>query len=802
MVRYTATDAAGNVGSATLRVVVIDTTQPVRRAKAAPPPNTCTPSPSLLPPAHFPTRRFRWLTWPVSGQTITGVSVSPTTVEAGSTPSFSIAVTATDNLDQPNQLTHSNNAASLNALPATVPASFVLQMEVRDRHGNVAAANRTLAITDTTKPAFPSSARNPITLEAGAPVRPQLPSVTAVDLYLASLTDDAATAIVLLPTVTPVTFLLTYTACDTSGNCATASRNVTSQDTQAPTLALVGAAAVSLEGGQAFVDPGVTNVVDSLDTALGRNVAASLETTVALTRLNEGPQYPANGFACPLDSASSFAPPPARVPHPFASAHPDTVSSHAPKGSQYTPYAVRDLAGNRANVTRVVTIEDSRTPTLRLLAGRPANDVLEFDNVGPAVYQDGGVTAVDDLDGDLSAFVCVGVGRFAPRVAGLNSDGDFSTAGRTPQAFGLRLGDVVSSAEVGTLFAITYSSRDGAGNEGSTTRHVKVVDTRPPVVALLGPELQRVPFGTVYRELGGTAQDLHDGETAVTVAGVDAIDVHVPGESLVRYSSQDRNGNAAVEVTRRVVVEANDPPSDPGLVVVLNLKALTALSPRAVEAAIRGQLRTNDFVIAFALQNISQSSVDGDARRRRQGALVDQVEFGVRNQTDLAFLAASGVAAALGSDLAGLGTALGGEVLALFAKDNLSPRNSSDGGGGGGDGGQTVIVGWLGPIVASVVFLALVLVVVRRRNRGRAVAGAATVSHSPTLASELAMYDTPALRLSGPIVASLYSCTLDADDWDTSLYNLTQAPDGAWFCGGGVAARKGGLTWANSGLFT
>ena len=80
------------------------------------------------------------------------------------------------------------------------------------------------------------------------------------------------------------------------------------------------------------------------------------------------------------------------------------------------------------------------------------------------------------------------------------------------------------SVDVNTVgtYTISYSATDAAGNEGTATRTVTVVDTTAPVVTVTG-DTATVELGSTYTDAGATA----DGGETVTTSG--SVDVNTVG---------------------------------------------------------------------------------------------------------------------------------------------------------------------------------------------------------------------------------------------------------------------------------
>ena len=83
-------------------------------------------------------------------------------------------------------------------------------------------------------------------------------------------------------------------------------------------------------------------------------------------------------------------------------------------------------------------------------------------------------------------------------------------------------------------------------------------DTEAPVINLVGANPQELTRGDAYVELGATATDDTDDDTALTATiAIDAtaVDTATAGSYSVTYDVSDAAGNAATQVTRTVTVE-------------------------------------------------------------------------------------------------------------------------------------------------------------------------------------------------------------------------------------------------------
>ncbi len=174
------------------------------------------------------------------------------------------------------------------------------------------------------------------------------------------------------------------------------------------------------------------------------------------------------------------------------------------------------------NYSCIVTNDDAATPdtTPPVVTITPGTQTLEATSPSGAVgnYT---VSALDTVDGDIS-------------------------------------GSATCTIASGATFAlgtatVTCSATDAAGNTGSDSATVTVVDTTPPVITLNGSSSVNLTVGASYVDAGATAVDIVDGSVSVTTGG-DTINTSVPGVYVITYNAIDAAGNPAVEKTRTVTV--------------------------------------------------------------------------------------------------------------------------------------------------------------------------------------------------------------------------------------------------------
>ena len=286
VVTWTATDAAGNTATATQNVTVADTTAPVVTAPAN-----------------------------VSAE----AAGEQTAVEIGT-------ATATDEV-------------GVVSITSDAPASYpvgttVVTWTATDAAGNTATATQNVTVEDTTAPVVTAPAA--VTAEAaGAETAVEIGSATAVDLV-----DGAVAVSSDAPASYPVgTTVVTWTATDAAGNTATATQNVTVEDTTAPVVTAPAAVTAEAAGAETAVEIGSATAVDLVDGAV----------------------------AVSSDAPASY-----------------------PVGTTVVTWTATDAAGNTATAMQNVTVADTTAPVVTA----PANVSAEAAGEQTAV-EIGSATAAD-----------------------------------------------------------------------------------------------------------------------------------------------------------------------------------------------------------------------------------------------------------------------------------------------------------------------------------------------------------------------------------------------------------------------
>ncbi len=178
-------------------------------------------------------------------------------------------------------------------------------------------------------------------------------------------------------------------------------------------------------------------------------------------------------------------------------------------GDEKPALAGRTTTGRRINAEKAMRRADITAPVITRI-GTGALTVIQGSS-----YTDAGATAVDDIDGDVTA-----------RLVTVNP---------------------VNTAAAGS-YIVRYNATDAAGNAAiEVTRTVTVtastVDTTAPVITLLGSNPMTLTVNTAFVDPGATALDNHDGNITSSITVTGTVDVTTPGSYTRTYSVTDAAGN-------------------------------------------------------------------------------------------------------------------------------------------------------------------------------------------------------------------------------------------------------------------
>ena len=507
-ITWTATDPATNEMMATQVVTIVDTTKPV----------------------------------------IALLGADPQTVEFGTTYT-ELNATATDEVDDDIKLTARIVADASTVNTGTV-GDYTVTYTVSDKATNAATpVIRMVTVTDTVMPDISPPAD--ITFEATDTLTPlgrtHYGTATSGD-DTADITDDAPDAFPLGDT--PITWRATdtndlfstaaqtITITDTTKPDITAPRNITKEATAPTTPVTVGLATAtdlvtdpviitrSPEGNEFAV--GTHTITWKADDDNGNIITAAQTITITDTTkpvialLGDNPQTVEFGsiYNDPGATATDAVDDNAMLTTQIAAV--STVDTGT-VGDYTVTYTVSDTATNAATpVLRMVTVTDTEAPDISPPADITFEATDTLTSLGRTHY--GTATSGDDT-------------------ANITDD--------APDAFPLG------------ATTITWTATDPATNEMMATQVVTIVDTTPPVIALLGADPQTVEFGSIYNDPGATATDAVDDndELTIRIAAASTVNTGTVGDYIVTYTVSDKATNAATPVLRMVTVTDTAAPS-------------------------------------------------------------------------------------------------------------------------------------------------------------------------------------------------------------------------------------------------
>lgn len=98
----------------------------------------------------------------------------------------------------------------------------------------------------------------------------------------------------------------------------------------------------------------------------------------------------------------------------------------------------------------------------------------------------------------------------------------------------------------------------GTATDEHTISFAEQPDTTIPVITLIGSASITINENDTYNDAGATASDNRDGDLTNNIVVVNPVDASIPATYTITYNVSDAAGNAAVEVTRTVIVQEVD----------------------------------------------------------------------------------------------------------------------------------------------------------------------------------------------------------------------------------------------------
>ena len=437
---------------------------------------------------------------------------------------------ATDAVDTSPTIT---NNAPVSGFPL---GSTTVTWTATDDAGNSATAMQTVTVRDTTPPRLTAPAS--VAAEATG-------SLTTVSLGTAAATDAVDTS----PTITnnaPTTGFplgrttVTWTATDDVGNSATATQNITIQDTTPPRLTAPASVAIEATGT-------LTTVI------LGQASASDLFGPVTVVN----------------DAPSSF-----------------------PLGRTTVTWTATDSGGNAATVAQIVTVRDTTAPSITPPAAVTAEATGQHTSVSlgtafasdtvdssPAVTNNAPAsgfplgrttviwTATDDSGNHVTATQTVAIAdTTAPRITAPDDAVIEATAQLSPLSaaqYGTAAAvDIADPAPAVTHDApsqfplgqttITWTATDSAGNSINAEQTVTVQDTTPPTLFVQSDIVRHTLPVKPVPLLGTYATDTVDSSVTLTN---DAPPSFSEGLTTVTWTATDDSGNVSTGEQNVVMIE-------------------------------------------------------------------------------------------------------------------------------------------------------------------------------------------------------------------------------------------------------
>lgn len=420
---------------------------------------------------------------------------------------------------------------------SAVPGTYSVSYSATDSGGNTVHGERTVVVSDTTKPTVTLIGAMSITLARNSTFED--PGASANDLCDGALNVVASGNV---DTTIVGDYTRLYTASDSAGNTASVTRAIGVVDTGVPVVVINGASPIVTECGDGFSDPGAmasdpedgvleVSVQGTVDTtrrgmytltytavdSAGHSASQSRTVTVVDTRK---PVLTLNGailvsLECGAEVEESGAVALDGCDGSLEVITTGDVDSSSP-GSYFVSYSATDSANNTTTVSREYRIVDTTSPAIALIGDPVLTIALN------SAFEDPGAIAIDACDGNLNA----------------QSSGIFNPA---------VLGD----------YSLLYTATDSAGNTSSVTRLVKVVDFGVPVITLNGADAITVECGSSFVDPGAVATDPEDGATPVVVDG--AVDASKPGLYVLTYTARDTGGHTTTMNRTVTIVDTAAP---------------------------------------------------------------------------------------------------------------------------------------------------------------------------------------------------------------------------------------------------
>lgn len=410
---------------------------------------------------------------------------------------------------------------------------------------------------DHEKPVITLNGVTPVKIEAGTTYSDA--GVTVTDNMD---TNISASIVTVNPVNTKVvgTYYVTYDVTDASGNVADQVKRqvIVTPDVTAPVLTLLGKDTMYVEVKTTFTDPGFTsidkpwnydytslvNVTGTVNVNLiGKYIItykstdsasnSSTKVRVVFVQDSKAPVITLKGLnPFYMEVSTNFKDPGYDLTDNYcdpATMQADTAGSYLNTsilGTQYVHYNLTDCNGNKAiEVIRTVITYDSTKPVLSF---NPGQDTLDVEVLSQ--FADPGIVIKDNYYTVLSPVI---TGTFYTNfVLGV------------PNKLG--------------FYTIIYTVKDGSNNSSVLTRVINVVDTKAPIIKLVGTEVVTVKAcqWPNYVDQGYTISDNYYSVASIIIDTVQKFTNSLePGKLFkVQYKATDGSGNVSLSAVRYIEV--------------------------------------------------------------------------------------------------------------------------------------------------------------------------------------------------------------------------------------------------------
>jgi hypothetical protein len=287
----------------------------------------------------------------------------------------------------------SNGVTTQDNVLNLAPGNYSYMLMVTDPYGVSATASVKVRVVDGAPPAIILNGGDYIQHEVFTPwLDPGASAEDAIDGVRLAITVTGSVNVNILGT-----YILTYSARDSSGNTGTIARTVRVADTTPPVITLNGSSTMQLECGQGYVEPG-TSAIDNYDgtvsvtitgtvasspgtyvltyTSVDTSGNVSTRTRTIIVVDSSAPVITLNGDnPMTVDCKVGYREPGASALDACGGAVPVTITGTVPsiKGTYYITYTATDASGNTATVIRTVYVVSKTPPNANAFNSTPTN---------------------------------------------------------------------------------------------------------------------------------------------------------------------------------------------------------------------------------------------------------------------------------------------------------------------------------------------------------------------------------------------------------------------------------------------